>query len=31
MAAFVKNTTDAHICQEDTLGDNEVKMQKVMR
>ncbi|KAL5488503.1 hypothetical protein EMCRGX_G017444 [Ephydatia muelleri] len=25
MAAFVKNTTDAHICQEDTLGDNEVE------
>ena len=24
IAAFVKNTTDAHICQEDTLGDNEV-------
>ena len=25
MAVFVKNTTDAHICQEDTLGDNEVE------
>eukprot|EP00731_Ephydatia_muelleri_P017573 Em0010g671a len=25
MAAFVKNTTDAHICQQDTLGDNEVE------
>ena len=29
MAAFVKNTIDAHICQEDTLGLMRWKMQKV--
>ena len=31
MAAFVKNTIDAHICQEDTLGLMRWKMQKVTR